>query len=647
LHYTVVKLANGVAITARDITERKITSENIRVSEERFRSAIDSSLDAFYILDAFYDEQGEVTDFVFVDMNEVGKQQLSFLEMEVIGQQMCEILPINREQGFFERYKKVFLTGETLDDEFPISVEGYAPQWLHHTVVKLANGVAITARDVTVRKTATEKVKVSEERFRSAIDNSLDGFYILDAHYGKSRELTDFIFVDTNKVGLSFINLPPEEVIGHKLCEVLPMNLEQGFFDKYKHVFLTGETFDEEVLLQDPKLNLTWVHHTVVRLKRGIAITTRDIRLRKEHEEQISVANLQLREQQAQMQTLLEEITANEQKFRSLAENIKDVFLVFKNKAIDYVSPVYEEVWQQSVESLYNNPSTLLESIHPDDKARVMDLYHGEHYRKTGHFSEEFRLVRKDQSICWVSMRTFPVLVTDTAFHVVGIAKDVTERKASEETLKFTNEELSANKKILEEALEKLVRSESNIKALFDSSDQGIVFLDTGLRIISFNKAVNLYHSHLEQTPLELGNSIFDHLFNEAHLKDAYQDKLQACLEGKVIMFERQFNYPDMSNLRWVETSLYPVRNHRREIIGVALNEKDITAQRHIALRLRKSEIRLRGILNNTIQAFFLLDRHKSLLLCNTAATAYVFNKDLKVGEDFTNLIANEDKKLV
>lgn len=632
-----------------DITERKAAIEKVRISEERFRSAIDSSLDAFYILDAFYDEQGEVTDFVFVDMNEVGKQQLSFLEIEVIGQQMCEILPINREQGFFERYKKVFLTGETLDDEFSISVEGYAPQWLHHTVVKLVNGVAITARDVTVRKTATEKVKVSEERFRSAIDNSLDGFYILDAHYGKSRELADFIFVDTNKVGLSFINLPPEEVIGQKLCEILPMNLEQGFFDKYKQVFLTGETFDEEVLLQDPKLNLTWVHHTVVRLKRGIAITTRDIRLRKEHEEQISVANLRLRAQQAQMQDLLAEITASEQKFRSLAENIKDVFLVFKNETIEYVSPAYEEVWQQSIASLYHDNDTLLEAVHPNDKERVVALYHGEHYRKTGHFSEEFRLVRKDQSICWVFMRTFPVLVTETVFHVVGIAKDVTVRKATEKELRVANEELGANKKILEEALEKLVQSESSLKALFDSSDQGIMFLDTELRIISFNKAVNLYHAHLEQAPLELGKSIFDHLFNDLHIKDAYHDKLNACLEGKVIVFERQFNYPDMSNLRWVETSLYPVRNHKREIIGVALNEKDITAQRHIALKLRKSEIRLRGILNNTIQAFFLLDRHKSLLLCNTAATAYVklvFNKDLKVGEDFTDLMSDEDKEL-
>lgn len=652
-----------------DITEQKAAQESIRINEERFRSAIDSSLDAFYILDAYYDDQGEVTDFIFVDMNEVGKQQLDFLGIEVIGQQMCEILPINREQGFFERYKEVFLTGKTLDDEFAISVEGYAPQWLHHTVVRLETGVAITARDVTIRKTAIDKVKVSEERFRSAIESSLDGFYILDTHYDRGGNLSDFIFVDTNKVGFSFINMPPEEIIGKKLCELLPINREQGFFEKYKQVFLTGKTLDEEVFVHDAKLKLSWIHHTVVKLKRGIAITIRDIHQRKAQEEQISVANLRLRAQQKQLEVLLAEISLNEQKFRSLAENIKDVFWVFKDGVIEYVSPAYEGMWQQSVESLYKNNDILLENIHKDDKERIRASYYSEHYRKTGDFNEEFRLTRPDGSICWVAMRTFPVVVTKATFHVVGIAKDITTRKASEEELlqlnlklavqnnalitreeelQLTNEELNSNKEILEEALEKLARSESNLKALFESSDQGIVFLDTEFRVISFNRAVNAFHPHLEHTPLKLGETVFDRLFDNPMVADAYHEKLEACLTGKIIMFERQFNYPDFSNLRWVETSMYPVRNHLHHIIGVAIHEKDITAQRHIALRLRKSETRLRGILNNTIQAFFLLDRHKKLLLYNTAATKYaqqVFGKTLKTGEALTSFMSEKDQE--
>lgn len=663
-----------------DITEKKHTEEKIRIGEERFRGAIDSSLDAIYILEAFYGNTGEVIDFTFEDMNLVGRKQLDFLGFEVLGERLCEIHPVNREQGYFDRYKKVFLTGETFDGEFPIYVEGYAPQWLHQTVVKIDDGVVLIARDVTLRRTASDSIRASEERFRSAIDSSLDAFYILDAFYDDKGEVVDFTFVDMNTIGLQSINLPKEEIFGEKLCEVLPVNREKGFFEKYKTVFLTGKTLDEEVLLTTERLKFSWIHHTIVKLKDGVAITTRDITYRKQYEaklkelnedlqsrnqklsvqeEHLSQANEELLAQQEQLKFLLAEITNNEQKFRSLAENIKDVFWIRKNDKIEYASPAYEQIWQQSVNELYENDQSFAKALPPEDKERLMKVMKGEEYRKTGLLDVEYRVVRPDKTIRWVQARTFPVEVNKDTFHVVGIGTDVTEAKKAEvrlqelnvalalknqelqvheEELRLTNEELKANKETLEEALERLSVSESNLKALFDSSGQSIILLDTTFNVIAFNRAVHSFHNDSFLSNFKEKANILDCYQDNVHLAQAYRDKFEKCLQGEIIVFERQLNYPDFMNIRWVETTLLPVKDSFDVIIGLSFNEKDITDQRNIESKLRKSEVRLRALMNNTVQSFFLMDKNMRLLLFNTSADNYTkqaFGKKLKLGENF------------
>ena len=665
-----------------DVTEKKLAAEKIRIGEERFRTAIDSSLDAIYILEAVLDEEQAVVDFTFVDLNLVGRNQLSFLGFEVLGRRLCEIHPINIEDGYFDRYKKVFLTGEMFDGEFPIYVDGYDPQWLHQTVVKLDSGVVIIARDVTLRRTATESIRLSEERFRSAIDSSLDAFYILDAFYNEAGEVVDFTFIDMNTVGLESINLPKEEIYHKNLCEVLPVNREKGFFDKYKQVFLTGETLDEEFFLEYEKYKFSWVHHTIIKLKNGVAITTRDITPRKEyeatleklnedlqnrnrelsiHEEQLSLANEELLAQQEQLRLLLEEITYNEQKFRSLAENIQDVFWIRRGGKIEYISPAYEHIWQRSVEDIYENDKVFLEAIPWEDRQRLQQVLQSEEYRATGLMNEKYRVERPDGTTRWVEVRTFPVEVNpaENIFHLVGIGKDITEAKeaevrlqelnmelalknqeliAQEEELRMTNEELKANKETLEKALELLSISESNLQALFDSSEQAIILLNADFDVIAFNRAVHDFHNDQFMQGFREGVNILDCFGENAYLAEAYREKFEKCLKGDAIVFERQLNYPDFTNIRWIETTLAPVRDQLDRIIGLSFNEKDITEQRKIELKLRRSEVRLRGVMNNTIQSFFLMDKNMRLLLFNTSAEKYIKNvmgKRLKIGEVF------------
>ncbi len=128
----------------------------------------------------------------------------------------------------------------------------------------------------------------------------------------------------------------------------------------------------------------------------------------------------------------------SEQKFRELAENIKEVFWIsdpHKNHMV-YVSPGYEEIWGRTCESLYASPRSWLDAIHANDRDRVLQSALTKQI--PGTYNEEYRVVRPDGSIRWINDRAFPVRNDAGAvYRVAGIAEDITERKTSSEALRI------------------------------------------------------------------------------------------------------------------------------------------------------------------------------------------------------------------
>jgi PAS domain S-box-containing protein len=127
-------------------------------SEARFRNATEGSLDAFFILRSVRDIKRRIIDFEFVDLNKAAENMLEMSREKVIGEKLCELIPINRTGGFFEKYVRVVETGELLEEEFPIEAEQIHASWLRHQVVPLGDGVAVVSRDITSRKRAEEEI---------------------------------------------------------------------------------------------------------------------------------------------------------------------------------------------------------------------------------------------------------------------------------------------------------------------------------------------------------------------------------------------------------------------------------------------------------------------------------------------------------
>ena len=125
-----------------------------RQNERWFLAATESSLDSFYILEAVRDEAREIVDFSFVFVNSNGARLINREPQNMLGKNLCDLLPMNRTEGFFDQYKRVFETGEPIIQEFPILDKSINASWLKHQVVKLGDGIAITVSNTSDHKNA-------------------------------------------------------------------------------------------------------------------------------------------------------------------------------------------------------------------------------------------------------------------------------------------------------------------------------------------------------------------------------------------------------------------------------------------------------------------------------------------------------------
>jgi PAS domain S-box-containing protein len=164
-----------------------------------------------------------------------------------------------------------------------------------------------------------------------------------------------------------------------------------------------------------------------------------------------------------------EAVKASEEKFRQLADNIREVFWMSnadRSKFI-YVSPAFEHIWGQPCSTLYTSPGKWIEFLHPDDRERVMESTLTKSPARE--YDEIYRIIRPDGSIRWIEDRAFPIYdASGNLYRIVGIADDITKRK---------------------EALDSLAESEARKRAIMQAALDCIITIDHEGRIIELNSA--------------------------------------------------------------------------------------------------------------------------------------------------------------
>ncbi len=120
-------------------------------------------------------------------------------------------------------------------------------------------------------------------------------------------------------------------------------------------------------------------------------------------------------------------------RFEQMAERIQEVFWTMdaQTKEIKYVSPAYESITGRTVASLYENPLSYLDLIHPDDREKILAKL--DEAISTRAFDEEFRIIRTDGELRWVSVKALAVRESgQTTGWLIGTSQDVTARRQAE-----------------------------------------------------------------------------------------------------------------------------------------------------------------------------------------------------------------------
>ena len=157
-------------------------TEALSRSENLLRAATEGSLNAFFILQALRDNAGQLTDFVFLDLNGVAEQTLGRPKKDLIGQLLCETYPANRTTGLFNHYAQVVETGQSFQSEICLQTPDLKGKWLRVQAVPLLeyDGVAVTTEDITERKNNEARLAESEELNRVIVSALEEGVLMVD-----------------------------------------------------------------------------------------------------------------------------------------------------------------------------------------------------------------------------------------------------------------------------------------------------------------------------------------------------------------------------------------------------------------------------------------------------------------------------------
>jgi len=147
---------DGVVMSFIDVSNYYQTLQELKTSELRLKMMVNMSFDAFYLL-SIKKEKQKIVDFIIEDVNAKAEEQLGMPSKELIGNGICELFPVNKSNGFFDKYKSVVQSGTPYEQEYCIPSEYTAPGWYYQQVVPITDGIAIFNRNISERK-HTEKI---------------------------------------------------------------------------------------------------------------------------------------------------------------------------------------------------------------------------------------------------------------------------------------------------------------------------------------------------------------------------------------------------------------------------------------------------------------------------------------------------------
>ncbi|CAN1208618.1 hypothetical protein TUMEXPCC7403_00255 [Tumidithrix helvetica PCC 7403] len=403
----------NIIFICRDITEQLRTLAELQLSEARYRAATRGHLDAFFILDSIRNEQGKIIDFTFVDINLQAEQLISMSRSQVVGKGFCQLLPHHFSEGFFDKFVRVVESGELLEEESALAVEGENRFWLKHQIVPLIDGVAISTRDITDRKQAEVALRESESLYRLLAEHSNDII---------SRHTTDGRYTYVSPACRTLLGYEPEELIGSTI------------YDSIAPEDLLRVELGIRVLLEQPITNCISYQ---IRAKNGSYIwletTFRAIRDPHQTAQEIIATSRDI----TQRRRAEEELQLSADRLRLAIESTDDGLWDWNIVTGEcYFSPRWlEEHLGYEDREIRSHISAWEALIHPQDRELALAYLEDHLEGLSSIYETEARILQKSGEWIWVLTRGKVTARDETGnpLRMVGTHTDISDRRSAQE----------------------------------------------------------------------------------------------------------------------------------------------------------------------------------------------------------------------
>ena len=565
----------GFALVSKDLTERLRAEQKIKESEEKYRNILENMQETYLETDL----KGN-----YIFFNNSLCQLLGYSREELQGISYKKIDPPGRHEKIIDEYKDIFRTGKTKTfiANRLVCKDG-SIKHMESTVSLLRSpqgepiGFATVGRDITERLKAEENLRQSEEKYRSILENMQEAYLETDLR-------GQYVFF--NDSFCRILGYAPEELLNVDYNKMTPSEDHEAITEEFRKVHRTGQPsffMDNRVLCKDGSIKHMEFSLALRRLPAGdpigFSLVGRDITEKLKAEQKI---------------------TESERHLRLLTDNISDIIWTMDfNLQWNYISPSVfrltgfkpEEVMQIPLKAIAS-PDTyqLAQQAVSEGLAREAREDHPQERRVV---TSEVQLQRKDGSRFWTEISaTFNRDENGKPFEIVGVTRNITERKHAEEALRES-----------EKRYRMIVENMHDSIGLLDLDFNYIYLSPSAVRITGYDPAEHL------KIPTK------DHMTPESYslLVNALAEELQREFSGGPVDTRRVRTveievYHKKGHTVWVELTAAFNRDASGKPVGIMVASRDVTERRKIREDLRMSENRYRTIVENMQDSITLLD---------------------------------------
>ncbi|MFX1530044.1 MAG: PAS domain S-box protein [Promethearchaeota archaeon] len=386
----------------KNITERKKAEYKLKDSEEMFKALYKEGPIAAYTWEKLNE------DFVLIDFNNAAENLTHGNVMNVLGHKASEM--------YKDRLDILADLHKCFDEKTHIRREiRYTFQFTGEKKYLLVNYgyvspdlVFVQTEDITEKRIAEEKLRESEKKYRSILENMQDGYFEVDLN-------GNYTFV--NDYHIKFLGYTKEELTRMNYRDIIEKKKIDEIYKEFNRLYnqeITRAIFETKVLRSDGAIRVidgtAYLKFDSKGKKVGFYGFTRDITEKIEAEKK-----------------LLE----SEEKYRYLYENspFSIVLINSKGEIVD-CNPRTETMFGYQKADLQGNKFYKIPVIHPDYLPTIMDLFKkfikGEIMHRI-----DLQMYRKDRSLLWVNLQASLVQI-ENEYLVQALFIDISTRKEAE-----------------------------------------------------------------------------------------------------------------------------------------------------------------------------------------------------------------------